>query len=598
MATLDNKSIPRTRWVNYAIERVTRSAKDVGKLIEKHGSVKEAYNELHKMLDGDVNDHISYHIVVGKDCTAYVHQNKMREGVVFDDPVGKKAATSDKLIVQWYPRNTGEVLIDISAPITVNGQHFGAIRMAVIPKTKKTIPLFLGLIVTSGLVPLSIQYIVDRHITFLTLALWLSLVFATVWMYREYFIEPVRKLEELAKSLVKADLSHMAQAKKNDEMGQIIYKFNSVVVFLRLTIGATKNESSILMDSSREIAASIEENNSAVEKVVNTIQHIMEDTDIEAHTMDSVSSNIKRMEDGLTLVNSVMEHVAGVAVTQENSVNDAVKVTEAMVEQIDTVSGLSSDAFEVSVEGTGNLFKANDAMEHIREVIDKSAEVVKELGHKGEEIGKIIEVIDGIAEQTNLLALNAAIEAARAGDHGKGFAVVADEVRKLAESSSAATKEIGHLIQSIQSETNNAVQAMEEGTEEVGKGVSVVKTAGESFSMITKVVEEVKNKMPELSAASLQLKKVFNAVKENALQNSAVSAEGLEAITRMTVSVNEVSSLIKDLVTVSQETCAATTEINQSTRLINEATAQISESVEHQVALAGQIQNRIANFKF
>jgi len=34
------------------------------------------------------------------------------------------------------------------------------------------------------------------------------------------------------------------------------------------------------------------------------------------------------------------------------------------------------------------------------------------LGHRADDIGKIIEVIDDLAEQTNLLALNAAIEAA------------------------------------------------------------------------------------------------------------------------------------------------------------------------------------------
>ncbi len=435
---------------------------------------------------------------------AHIHQNKMREGVVFDDPVGKKAALADQLTVQWYPRNTGEVLIDVSAPIYVKGEHYGAIRMAVIPQMKKTIPFFLGLVVSSGLLPLVIQYIVDRHITVFSLGLWLVLVAATIWMYREYFIEPVKELERLAKSLVTANLSWMAKARKNDEMGQIIYKFNSVVVFLRLSIGATKNESSVLKDSTLKIAASIEENNTAVEKVVKTIHHIMDDTDIESHTMESVSSNIKKLEDGLTLVNSVIQHVANAAAKQEESINNTVKVTDTMVNEINTVSGLSAEAYRMSGEGTGNLLQVNDAMEHIRTVINNSGEVVKELGHKGNEIGQIIQVIDGIAEQTNLLALNAAIEAARAGEHGKGFAVVADEVRKLAESSSKATKEIGHLIQTIQLETNNAVEAMEEGTREVEKGVQVVKTAGESFSQIADSVEGINNKMHELSAASLQ----------------------------------------------------------------------------------------------
>jgi len=580
------------------MEKVTHSAAEAGRLIERYGSFKEAYHALHNLLDADVSDRISYHIVVGNDCVAYIHQNKMREGVVFDDPVGKKAATARDLTVQWYPRNTGEVLIDVSAPIYVHGEHFGAIRMAVIPQNKKTIPLFLGLIVASGLLPLTIQYIVDKHITIFSLGVWTALVAATIWLYREYFIEPVRELERLAGSLVRADLSWMAIAKKNDEMGQIIYKFNSVVVFLRLSIGSTKKESSILTDYTREIAASIEENNDAVGKVVNTIHHIMDDTDIESHTMESVSANIKKLEDGLTLVKSVIEHVARAAANQEASVNNAVKVTESMVDEINNVSGLSSGASRLSGDGTENLTKVNDAMDHIRNVINNSGEVVKDLGRKGEEIGQIIQVIDEIAEQTNLLALNAAIEAARAGEHGKGFAVVADEVRKLAERSSAATKEIGQLILSIQQGTNDAVQAMEEGTGEVEKGVGVVRNAGESFTKITEAVAAINNKMHELSAGSRQMKNVFTTIKDNARENSAAASEGFDSINRMTESVKEVSSLITDLVSVSQETCAATADINNSTTLLNEATAQISESVENLVALAGQIQTRIANFKF
>ena len=134
--------------------------------------------------------------------------------------------------------------------------------------------------------------------------------------------------------------------------------------------------------------------------------------------------------------------------------------------------------------------------------IQSSAEIIDVLGHRADDIGKIIEVIDDLAEQTNLLALNAAIEAARAGEHGLGFAVVADEVRKLAEKSTQSTKEIAELIQSIQSEARKAVENMERSTRIVNEGLSLGQRPGHALHKISNVVTEVYKFSQEIGAAT------------------------------------------------------------------------------------------------
>lgn len=593
----ENKKFPQNKWIDNAIQIVTRSAKEAGKLIETNGTIEKAYDALHSLLDEDVKGSIAYHVLLGTDSIAYIHQNKMREGGLFDDDTNRKAMAARKLILQWYRRNIGDVLIDIGSPVFVNGKHAGVIRLGFVPKVKKTFPFFKGLVIASGLLPLAIQFILPKSLSVVPFGLWIGMAAATLWTYNEYLIKPVRDLGNLADSLVKADLSQLAELKKNDELGQLICKFNSVVLFLQASIGATKHETDTLKKSTHEIAFAIEENNAAVENVVNIIHHIIEDTDIESHTVDSVTNNVQRLEDGLAVVKSVIEGVAEAAAHQENFVEGAVKVIDSMANATNTVSGLSSEAYQVSNEGKENLWKINDAMDHIRSVINSSGRVVQGLGQKSDEIGQIIRVIDEIAEQTNLLALNAAIEAARAGEYGKGFAVVADEVRNLAERSSEATKEIGNLILSIQQEARHAVQAMKEGTSEVEQGVQVVKVAGESFTTITTSVEDINNRMKELSTGSFQMMDLFNTIKDNARNNSGAASEAFQSIAGMIDSVHQVSNVIKELAMISQETYSATLDINMFAKSINEAITDITKNVDNQTGLAEQIQGRISSFK-
>ena len=100
-------------------------------------------------------------------------------------------------------------------------------------------------------------------------------------------------------------------------------------------------------------------------------------------------------------------------------------------------------------------------MNSIRDQIQETSKRIKRLGESSQEIGEITELISDITEQTNVLALNAAIQAASAGEAGRGFSVVAEEVQRLAERSGDATRQIAALVKTIQTDTQDAVGAME-----------------------------------------------------------------------------------------------------------------------------------------
>ncbi len=144
-------------------------------------------------------------------------------------------------------------------------------------------------------------------------------------------------------------------------------------------------------------------------------------------------------------------------------------------------------------------------MRSVRESSTAVSEAIRELAVKSEQIGAIVATITAIAEQTNLLALNAAIEAARAGDQGRGFAVVAEEVRKLAEDSQSAAKEISGLIGAIQTDTNHAVQVVEDGAKRTADGATVVEQTREAFLQIGSSVDDMTARIEQIAAASQQI---------------------------------------------------------------------------------------------
>ena len=151
---------------------------------------------------------------------------------------------------------------------------------------------------------------------------------------------------------------------------------------------------------------------------------------------------------------------------------------------------LSEEVSQDAERGAEAILKTIAEINRIKETSQEGVAVISNLGSRIEAIGQIVNVIDDVAEQTNLLALNAAIIAAQAGEHGKGFAVVADEIKDLAERAGASTKEITDLIKTIQTESKNAITAVERGATMVDRGVEVSNEAERALKKILGKLEK------------------------------------------------------------------------------------------------------------
>ncbi|MDR3393821.1 MAG: methyl-accepting chemotaxis protein [Parasulfuritortus sp.] len=345
-------------------------------------------------------------------------------------------------------------------------------------------------------------------------------------------------LVNVAESRERAELATREQdgaAKENRRNQEAILRLLNEMGDLaegNLTVRATVTE-----DITGAIADSV---NFAIEELRNLV--------------DNVSRAVIQVTQATDDAKSMSQEMLAASERQAEEIGRTTESVNFMSESVNNVSKNAADSslvaeqsLEFARKGGDSVRNAIAGMNSIRDQIQETSKRIKRLGESSQEIGEIVELISDITEQTNVLALNAAIQAAAAGEAGRGFSVVAEEVQRLAERSGQATRRIGAIVKTIQTDTQDTINAMETSTRGVVEGAVLSDTAGRALQDIESVSEKLAGLIQNISDGTREQADVAARIAGNMRQILEQTQQASEGTRKSADSIGQLTVLADEL---------------------------------------------------
>ena len=350
-----------------------------------------------------------------------------------------------------------------------------------------------------------------------------------------------------------------AQAESTESSTASINEMNT-------SIKGVADSAEALLQAADNSAGSILEMTASINQIAQSTDALSEAVEITSSAISEMSASIKQIGDSVEILSSASEESASAV----NKIATAIKGVEDNVNESAKVSeNVKKDASELGIKA---VEKTIDGMNRIKESVEATGVIINRLGERSQQIGKILTVIDDVTDQTNLLALNAAIIAAQSGEHGRSFAVVADEIKDLAERTAFSTKEISQMIESIQKEVGDAVNAMKDSSKNVIEGMNLSRDANNAL-----------NKILNSADKSAQMSKdIEKATREQAKELYQVNK-----------SVQSITDMVRQIAYATQEQTKGSGQIIDSVEKMRDISGQVRQAITEQTKGSKQINDTV-----
>lgn len=346
----------------------------------------------------------------------------------------------------------------------------------------------------------------------------------------------IRALKELQNKIKLArlgDLTIKIDHKSNDEVGNISEDFQDMITNMAKIINNIRVNTKNTFQYVSQLNTSIYDTTKATEEITEQVSEIANGANIQVDRVNDVSASMEKVFEEIQTIN----------------------------ENVDLVVLDSNEAMEDTKEAKSKLKDSMNQINLVNNTVESTAEIMRQLDNRFQEILKFSESISSIASKTNLLSLNASIEAMSAGEAGKGFAVVAGEIKKLAIQSSEASKQINTLINSMQSEITNSGLAIQKGVVQVREGMNEItdvdkfleklyhsnQKVDDRVKLVAKAINHIENDSKSALATTMQLAVISKESNAKTQQSAAAAEEQLAIMEDIKNNINSVKDIVESL---------------------------------------------------
>ncbi len=390
----------------------------------------------------------------------------------------------------------------------------------------------------------------------------------------------LNKMASVAEAVAEGDLTRRIHVRSpGDMLGRAIKSMTeglcALIAQIRSSteqIASTGTTVAVLAANDTDLVQNV---NDSMKHVVSTMNEMGGSVENVASNMESLSSSVEETSASISQMASTVTNITSNATNLHNqtqqtgtSLDDALRSLEEVVENTDVSQQLAQGTIQNALEGQQAVEEVATSMETIQQTIITAVEAMTRFEQRSRDIDTVLEVIREITEQTSLLALNASIIAAQAGTHGRGFAIVADEIKNLADGVRNSTKDIASIVTMLQRETQQVVQTIYTGAENVKQGMEHTRQARDTLQKILSSIQQSSAMVTEITGALHGL-----------MTSSRKVSLAMDQVNRMT---NEITLATNEHQVSTRQIQQAIGHINDTTSQIQHATSQQSTGI-HQV---------------